>query len=484
MTTVTRVLKTAIVLGLAASLASCASARRILPFGLGDDNTPQATASEGQRISILAFEQQLAPAAGLAGRDFFLPGPVAATAWPMAGGTAEGSVEHVIAAPAFTVAWRRRIGSGSAATRQVMSPVVANDGRVFVMDGESTVTAVDAATGAIVWEVDIKPDGREASGGAALFGLPVPFLPGTGGGSLSGGFGGGVAVGGGKVFVSSGYRTMSALDAATGAVLWSQPVDVPIHGAPTVAGNRVYVIDVDNQIIAFNTTTGLQDWSYRGIVEPARILRASSPAVSGDTVIAPFSSGEVVALRASNGQAVWNQVLSRTSRTSALSEIRDIAGRPVISRGFVYAVSHSGVLQSMDIRTGQPKWSLPVAGVNAPLPAGDVVYVVSKSGELTVINRESGAIYWTRDLNEGRVRQEGGLFGLWDRTVRPEWSGPILASNRLVLVNSDGDAVAFDPKTGLQTASIPLGGPAYIAPAAYNGALYVLTDNGELVSIR
>ena len=26
----------------------------------------------------------------------------------------------------------------------------------------------------------------------------------------------------------------------------------------------------------------------------------------------------------------------------------------------------------------------------------------------------------------------------------PVWSGPILASNRLVLVNSDGEAVAFD----------------------------------------
>ncbi len=484
MTTVTRVLKTALVLGLAASLASCASARRLIPFGLGDTDEPQATASEGERISILSFEQQLAPAAGLAGRDFFLPGPVAATAWPLPGGTVENSIEHVIAAPEFAVAWRRRIGAGSADRRQVMAPVVAEGGRVFVMDGESTVTAVDAGTGAIVWKVDVKPDGREASGGASVFGLPVPFVPGTGGGSLSGGFGGGVAVGGGKVFVASGYRTMSALDAATGAVLWTQAVDVPLHGAPTVAGNRVYVVDVDNQIIAFNTTTGLQDWSYRGIVEPARILRASSPAVSGDTVIAPFSSGEVVALRASNGQPVWNQVLSRTSRTSALSEIRDIAGRPVISRGFVYAVSHSGVLQSMDIRTGQPKWTLPVAGVNAPLPAGDVVYVVSKSGELTVVNRDTGAVYWTRDLNEGRVRQEGGLFGLFDRTVRPEWSGPILASNRLVLVNSDGEAVAFDPKTGAQTATLNLGAPAYIAPAAYNGALYVLTDDGELVSIR
>jgi outer membrane protein assembly factor BamB len=162
----------------------------------------------------------------------------------------------------------------------------------------------------------------------------------------------------------------------------------------------------------------------------------------------------------------------------------DIAGRPVISRGFVYAVGHSGVMQAMDIRTGQPRWSVPIAGVNAPLPVGDVVYVVSKNGELTVVNRDTGAVYWTRNLNEGRVRQEGGVLGFWDRTVRPEWSGPILASNRLVLVNSEGEAVAFDPKTGALMATLRLGGAAYLAPIAYNGALYVLTDNGDLVSIR
>jgi len=483
MTTVARAFKIVTVMGLAAALASCASARRILPFGLGQDDTPQATASAGERVSILSFEQTLTPSAALSGRDFFVPGPVAITAWPMAGGTAENSVDHSIAAVNFEIAWRRGIGRGSSRTTQVMAPPVAADGRIYVMDGESTVTAVDAGTGEVVWRRNVRPDGREAAGGVAVFGLPVPVV-GSGGGALEGGFGGGLAFSGGRLFVASGYRTVSALNATNGEVVWTQPVDVPIHSAPTVAGGRVLVIDVDNQIIALNAQTGEQNWSYRGIVEPARVMRASSPAISGDTVIAPFSSGEVVALRASNGQPVWNQVLSRTSRTSALSEIRDIAGRPVISRGFVYAVGHSGVMQAMDIRTGQPRWSVPIAGVNAPLPVGDVVYVVSKNGELTVVNRDTGAVYWTRNLNEGRVRQEGGFLGFWDRTVRPEWSGPILASNRLVLVNSEGEAVAFDPKTGAPMATLRLGSAAYLAPIAYNGALYVLTDNGDLVSIR
>jgi len=361
-----RVLKVALLGGLAVSLASCGTVRNALPFGLGGSKEPQATATAGQRISVLEFEQQLAPSAALSGRDFFLPGPQAATAWSQPGGNADNSVEHVIAAPGFTVAWRRGVGAGSSRTRQVMAPVVADNGRVFVLDGEATVSALDSGTGAQAWKVNIRPDEREG-GRRGFFGI------GGTGGTTGGGFGGGVAVGGGKVFVSSGYRIVTALDQATGAVLWTTPVDVPIHGAPTVSGSRVFVVDVENQIQAFDTTTGAQDWSYRGIPEPARIMRASSPAVTGDTVVAPFSSGEVVALRAATGQSVWQQVLSRTSRTSALSEIRDIAGRPVISRGVVYAISHSGLLSALDIRTGQPKWSpLPIAGVNAPLPVGDV----------------------------------------------------------------------------------------------------------------
>lgn len=471
-----RSLKIALMCGLAATVASCGTVKRAIPF-LDKDDGPKAVATQGERISILEFEQQLSPSPALSGRDFFVPGPQAVTSWSQPGKNAESDVGHVIAGANLSVAWRRDVGSASDAMKQVMSPPVAADGRIFVMDGEATVSAVDADSGSIVWKKSLHTD--ELDGGRRRFGISL------GGGSSNGGFGGGVAVAEGKVIVTSGYRSITALDAATGNVAWEFKTDLPVHNAPTVSGGRVYAVDVDNQLIALDVATGRQSWTYRGITEPARIMRATSVSVSGDTVVAPFSSGQVVALRSVNGQPVWEEVLSRTSRTNALSELRDIAGRPVINRGVVYAISQSGVMQAMDLITGNPKWELPIGGVNAPLPVGDVVYVVSKTGELTVINRDSGQIYWSRDLNEGRVREEGGwLFGMGKRTVRPTWSGPVLASNRLVLVNSDGQLVAFDPKTGAQTASINLGAPAYIAPAAYNGALYVLTDDARLISIR
>lgn len=464
--------------GLCALLAGCSTvsntAQRIWPFG--NSSQHEAEASEGERVSILQFEETVQVSTELSGRTFNLPTPRAVTAWPEPGGTSENSVEHAQAGEAFQIAWRRNIGDGSGRTSQVTSPIVASDGKLFVLDGRNHVSAVDAATGQIIWRHTI--ESSESNRGGGLMSL------GRGSGGANQGFGGGVAVGAGRVYVTSGLRVVSALDVNTGAVVWTSNVESPIHGAPTFSGNRVYAVDVDNQVIAFDAATGNQAWSYQAIAEPARILRASSPAISGEIAVVPFSSGELVALRTSNGQSVWQQVLSRTNRTNALSELRDITGRPVIYQGTVYAGSHSGLFAAVDLRSGTPRWQLPIATVNAPWAAGDVVYVVSKAGEVITINRANGQVYWIHDLNENRQRTEGGVFGLFDHEVRPIWSGPLLATNRLVLVSSEGEAVALDARTGTQQASLRLGGPTYIAPMAYNGMIYVLTDEGQLVAIR
>jgi outer membrane protein assembly factor BamB len=189
-------------------------------------------------------------------------------------------------------------------------------------------------------------------------------------------------------------------------------------------------------------------WSIRPLTESARILAASAPAVVGDTLIAPFSSAQLVALPDRQLQRLWTEVLSRASRTSALSEIRDIAGRPVISRGEIYAGSHSGVFASVDLRTGARRWALPIVSITTPWVAGDVVYIVSRAGQVICAARDSGQVYWVRDLNEGREREEGGFLGLFNRTVRPTWSGAVLASDKLVLANTFGEAVALNPRTG------------------------------------
>ena len=288
-------------------------------------------------------------------------------------------------------------------------------------------------------------------------------------------WGGGMAYADGKVFVTSGFRQVVALDAATGRLLWRSMTDAPMHAAPTVFDGRIFAEDVNDELFAFDENTGNQLWTYQALTEPARIIAAISPAIENETSCSkpPSASGEMVALRSANGNELWNASLSHANRTNALSEIRDIAGRPVISKSDVFAVSHSDVFSAVDLRTGQVRWTLPVSAFTTPWPAGDVVYVVDDTGQVICASRDAGQVYWIRDLNAGLKKKERGY-----------WSSPILASNRLITVSSKGEAAAINPKTGVVERRLRLGAGALIGPIAVNGTVYVVSDSAQLIAIR
>jgi outer membrane protein assembly factor BamB len=444
--------------------SGCSTISRLNPFDKGDKG-PAELAGEGQRISIIPADQILEPAAALKGVDFALPSAETVAAWPLPGGTPEQSIGNVNAAANVAIEWRKSFGQGQKRGRYVTAPPVAADGKVFVMDADGRVVAVDARSGSQIWRTGTNPGDNKRDKLA---------------------FGGGMAYADGKLYVSSGYREVMQMDARTGAVGWRAKTGEPIHGAPTVSGGRVFVVALDNTLMTFDAATGAPSWTYQALAESARILSASSPAISGDTVVAAFGSGELVALRTSNGNDLWNEALSRASRTSALSEIRDIPGRPVIYQGDVFAVSHSGVFAATDLRTGQARWTLPVVGVTAPWPAGDVVYVVSKVGEVICASRENGQIYWIRNLNEGfKAKKKGGFFGIGgQKQTRPVWSGPLLAGDKLLIVGQTGQLVALNAKTGEIQKRVDIKGASTISPIAMGDTVYVVTQEADLIAIR
>ena len=436
------------VVALGVSASGCATVSKVNPF---HHEGAKLKASQGERIPVVAFNQKLEVSDALKGQEFFLPDPQPVAGWPQAAGAPGQWIDNLDAAKDFRLAWRRGFGEASNRSLHLTAPPVAGDGRIYVMDADARVAALDAGTGATIWRTDLSQKTKRDHAA----------------------FGGGLALDGGRLYVTSGWRFVAAVDAATGKLIWRTKVDSPIHGAPAVLAGRVLAINVDDELEAYNTETGAQDWTYQALTEPARILKASSPTIAGDTVIAPFASGELVALQAVNGNEQWNVTLSRTSRTNALSEIRDIAGLPIVYQGAVFAGSHSGVFLSVDLQSGNPRWNLPVTTIDTPWPAGDVVFIVSQAGEVICASRENGQVYWITDLNKGLKKKKRAL-----------WFGPVLASGRLVVVSDLGRAVALDPKKGTLLSSLNLGGPAMITPIAMNGTLYVVTDKADLIAIR
>jgi outer membrane protein assembly factor BamB len=438
-------------------MAGCSTVSKVNPFKA---KAPADKVSQGERISIVAFEQKLKPSEALAGLDFYIPEAQAVTDWPTPAGPGTGAPEHVTAAADFKVDWTRSVGEGTGKGAVVIAQPVSDGTAIYTMDGGARITALDAATGRQLWSKDLNPKLKRDKKA----------------------FGGGLTVHDGKLYVTSGYRFVAALDAADGKMIWEKSVEAPVHIAPSVSDRFVIVTDVDNQIVALDLATGEQGWTYQALVEPARIMRSTGGTLSENVYYAPFSSGELIALDANTGTPMWTEVLARSTRTNALSEIRDISGRPIIYKNEIYAASHSGMFAALDTKTGDKRWTMSVDSVNTPWAAGDAIYLTSLQGELMAVSRDSGQIYWLIDLNE--AAQKGKKSKKKKTKNLPVWTGPVLASNRLIMINSLGDAVAFNPKTGARESAIKLGKGAYIQPVAVGEHLYVLTDNAKLVAIR
>ena len=423
-------------------------------FGGGDDTPSAANAApQDGRISILAFEQQLAPDPALAGRAIVTPPAVPVGEWTQPGGTADNSPPHSSGAAVLERAWRANLGAGSNNRVQLAAPPVIADGRLYFLDAAQRVHAIGARDGERAWNASVRGENGDRNAR-----------------------GGGLAVSGGRVFVTTGHGELVALDGSSGAEVWRVAAGAPFHSAPTVAGGRVYAITNDSELMAFDAGNGEVQWTFQAIAETARILSAPSVAIDGETVVAPFASGEVVAFLTANGRRLWADSLSRTSSLTSLSAINDIAGRPVIDNGVAFAVRHSGLIAAIDVRSGQRIWSRGFASTQTPWIAGDVLYAVSVDGELAAFDRTSGAVYWVSQLR--RYRNENSREG------RLSWTGPIMVGGRLVLANSVGDVIGVSPQNGEVIARADVGDPVFVPPIAANDQIYVVTNKAQLHVLR
>ena len=306
--------------------------------------------------------------------------------------------------------------------------------------------------------------------------LDSGLLPARGDIDPTKGFGGGVAFDDGKLFVTTGFGAVIALDAHDGHVLWKTALDVPIVDAPTANGGRVFVCTQDNHFYAIAEADGRKLWDHQGIAESAGVLESTSPAVAGDFVVAPYSSGELFAIRVENGRPAWNDMLTRSGNVTALSELDDIAGRPVIDREMVFAISHSGIMAAINLNTGDRVWTRDIGGIQTPWVAGDFLYVVTTDGQLLCLQRKDGRVKWIHQLQrwQDMEKKEDAIV----------WSGPVLVSDRLILVSSDGHAISISPYTGKLLGRMEIPDGTYIAPVVANGTMYLLTNNAQLVAMR
>lgn len=407
----------------------------------------------GERISVLLHERSIKPDPELNDHEVLLPPPSPNADWPQAGGFANHAMHHIEVAQDLQKSWRVSVGSASDDSERIVAQPIVADGKIFTMDSENMVSAFDAQTGDFLWDIDLTPDFED-----------------------DGHISGGLAYENGRLFVATGFALVFGIEATTGKIIWSAKADAPMRAAPTARGNRLFVITLNNQLIAFDGRDGTKLWDYTGISEAASILGGASPAVDQGVVVAAFSSGDVVALKVENGNQMWSDSLSGARRTDAASALTAIRARPIMDRGRVYVISSSGTFTAIDLKTGRRYWSQELSSQETPWIAGDYLYIITPEAELICVNRLNGRIHWVTVLPrwEDAEDSKGNLT----------WSTPILVSNRLIVAGSNEEAYSVSPYTGEILGKVEMPDKITIAPLAAGGTLFFLSDGADLVAYR
>ena len=407
----------------------------------------------GKRISILSREKSLAPEmVGNKSIQIKLPPPDGNDEWAQAGGSSNHAMHHLQIGDRIGKAWSSNAGDGASKRSKLLAQPIVAQGKVFTVDASNQVTALSAKTGRTIWHRDLMPNDVSASSS------------------------GGIAYEQGRLFVTTSFAQLIALDAKTGKVLWRQTLSGPMRGAPTVRAGRVVVVTVDDHTYCIAADDGQTLWTHQGTIEPASLLAGNSPAIDGNVVVVPYASGELFALRIENGSVIWQESIANISRTQGVATLTDITGRPIIDRGRVYVMGHADVVAALDIRSGKRLWDREIGGIQSPWVAGDFLFLITNSNELLALDSKTGNLVWVTQLETWQDTDK--------KKGRIVWTGPILASNRLIIASNTGLLASVSPYSGEILGQLDIEDGVSVPPVVANNSLYFYTDEADVLAYR
>jgi outer membrane protein assembly factor BamB len=246
-----------------------------------------------------------------------------------------------------------------------------------------------------------------------------------------------------------------ALNASTGAQLWSFVTDNPVTSSPAVVNGVVYVGSSNGNVYALNASTGAQLWSFvTGNTASAYVPQAtSSPAVvNGVVYIGGTIDDNLYALNASTGALLWKYATGG-----------DVESSPAVVNGVVYIGSLDHNLYALNASTGTKLWSfsaqLPVA--STPAVANGIVYVGSENGTVYAVNANTGTRVWSYT------------------TVETVNGSPAVANGVVYIGDENGNLYALNASDGAKLWSHPFGGIEEVtsSPVVVDGVVYGSTGD-------
>lgn len=240
---------------------------------------------------------------------------------------------------------------------------------------------------------------------------------------------------------------------------------------PVAAGGRVFAMDSDAAVGAFDLASGGRLWRRDTQDKGDRSTNiGGGVAVVDGTVYATTGRADVLALDAATGEVRWRKPLGSPARSA-----------PTLAEGRLFATTLDGKLVCLGAADGERQWAYQaevarttLLALPAPAYAEGLVVAGFGSGEIVAVRADSGGLAWSDSLASARGRTS--LLDL--SAIR---AAPVVDRGRVHAVGVGGLLVALDLRSGRRLWEREAGGGE--TPALAGEWLFVLTSEQTLAAI-
>jgi outer membrane protein assembly factor BamB len=309
---------------------------------------------------------------------------------------------------------------------------VVGDGTVYFGSNDSTLYALDAASGQTRWTYQTRGPIRST---VAIEGDRL-FLVG----------------GDGVVYFGSGDGHVYALKSSTGEIVWKFKTGDVVHATPVLYGDKLFVGSFDGYVYALRRATGELAWKFKSVGHrffPAGEMQGNPVAGNGLAYVGGRDYN-IYALDTAKGFCHWNRQLPK-GWALALT----------VSDTVLYVgSSDDDLVLALDGRTGAEIWKTDVHFnvFGAPAVTDSTLYVGTLQGKLLGLDRATGGIRWSRATDD-YTEHHAEYFKSEDKVVKEEFyaivgtpegyiealhklgaifSTPVIAGDRIYVSSTDG----------------------------------------------
>lgn len=255
------------------------------------------------------------------------------------------------------IKWRAKLSSPSRAAPTVIG------NRVFVTTLGNSILALDTSNGSVLWEFSGMGQNTGLIGAASPAATADMVIP---------------AFSSGEVY---------ALRAGNGSVAWSDNLASTlrlgglgalsdIRGLPVIDNNVVYAISFGGKFAAIDMLTGARIWQKE-------ISGAKTPWVAGNRIFLISSESQIIGIDKESGTVLWVSQLARfKDKEEKTGPI--IWNGPIMGGGRLMAFSSDGRIAEIDPEKGTliREWNNGEDMRVSPLIAGGILYVLAEDGTL------------------------------------------------------------------------------------------------------